>query len=187
MNELQKTFGPKKKLSNIYTFIGDHGFTKNLVGEDISKDHCLIEVHGEIDSLQAMIDKLIAYSRYSDFMSSQKDHLSSIQTLLWQLGGELSQNKTGGLVKNPIEQEHVDFLEETIDSFELNLTSFQRFTHLIAIDVNEARVRTRKLERTLTKYLRDAKIRPVVYKYINRLSDYFFSLAVKIQEVENDL
>ena len=53
---------------------------------------------------------------------------------------------------------------------------------MIAIEVNEARVRTRKLERTLTNYLREREIRSVVYKYVNRLSDYFFALSVRLEK-----
>jgi cob(I)alamin adenosyltransferase len=176
-----------KKVSKIYTFGGDGGFTRNLTGDLLPKDDCLIEVHGDIDSLQAIIDKLIAYGNYSKFMEHQKDFLLRIQVLLWQLGGEISQKRTGGLVNQPIQDDDIKELEFAIDAFNLNLSSFQRFSHLISIDVNEARVRTRKLERTLTDYLRKNQIRPEVYKYINRLSDYFFSLAVKVQQHEKDL
>jgi cob(I)alamin adenosyltransferase len=171
----------------IYTNTGDEGFTKTLYGDMLPKDNCLIEVNGDIDSLQTMIDKLVAYSKYSDVMAHQKHLLSKIQMLLWQMGGEISQKKTGGHVNQPIEELDIEDLEKAIDLFKLNVNSFQRFNHLIAIDVNETRVRTRKLERTLTNYLREFKLRPVVYKYINRLSDYFFALAVKIQQEEKDL
>ncbi|MFC2136149.1 ATP:cob(I)alamin adenosyltransferase [Bacteroidota bacterium] len=179
---------PNKKLSSkLYTYMGDEGFTKTLHGDNLPKDNCIIEANGDIDSLQAMLDKLIAYSKYSDYVAQQKHLLCRIQTLLWQLGGEVSQQDVGGKVNQPIEQVDVEDLEKAIDLFKLNLKSFQRFSHLIAIDVNETRVRTRKLERTLTIYLREFNLRPVVYKYINRLSDYFFALAVKIQQEDKDL
>ena len=120
-------------------------------------------------------------------MAKQKHLLVTVQTLLWQMGGEISQQKPGGIVKNPIEEEDVEDLEKAIDLFNLRLNSFQRFRNLIAIDINEARVRTRKLERTLTQYLKEFRIRPEVYRYINRLSDYFFALAVTVQQNEKDL
>ena len=176
-----------KYVSKIYTFAGDEGFTKTLKGDSVPKDNCLIEVHGDIDSLQAMIDKLVAYSKFSDVLTDQKTMLLRAQVLLWQLGGEFSQGKIGGLVNQPIDQTDVEDLEKSIDSFDLDLDGFRRFKHLIAIDVNETRVRTRKLERTLTNYLREARIRSIVYRYINRLSDYFFALAVKIQDDENGI
>lgn len=184
MEEKKKPENPFE--SKIYTFKGDQGFTKTLDGHTVSKDDCLIEVHGDIDALQTMIDKLIAYARYSDIMAQQKPLFSRMQTLLWQMGGELSQKKTGGLVNQPLDESDIVDMERIIDSFKLNLDSFQRFTNLIAIDVNETRVRTRKLERTLTNYLRNQIIRPVVFKYINRLSDYFFALAVKVQREDKD-
>ncbi|MBU0471918.1 MAG: hypothetical protein KKF89_01680 [Nanoarchaeota archaeon] len=177
-----KKTNSNKTISKIYTFSGDEGFTSTLKGDSLSKDHCLIEVHGDIDALQAIIDKLIAYSNYSSILETQKTMLFRVQLLLWQLGGELSQRGVGGLVKQPIDNSDIIDLERTIDSFDLKLDSFQRFTHLIAIDINETRVRTRKLERTLTHYLRADRIRSQVYKYINRLSDYFFALAVVIEQ-----
>ncbi|NQU98303.1 ATP:cob(I)alamin adenosyltransferase [Candidatus Woesearchaeota archaeon] len=182
---MKKTTSSKKTLSKIYTLAGDEGFTGTLKGDVLPKDHCLIEVHGDVDSLQTIIDKIIAYAKYSPLLEGQKTMLFRIQLLLWQLGGELSQHTVGGLVKQPIDESDVLDLEKSIDAFELKLDSFQRFTHLVAIDVNETRVRTRKLERTLTEYLRDDRIRSSVYKYINRLSDYFFTLAVKIEQEES--
>lgn len=172
--------------TKIYTFKGDEGYTKTLDGHSVSKDDCLMEVHGDIDSLQAMLDKLIAYAKYSDIMAQQKPLFLRIQTLLWQMGGELSQKKVGGYVNQPLEESDIVDMERIIDSFKLNLDSFQRFTNLIAIDVNETRVRTRKLERTMTNYLKKQIIRPVVFKYTNRLSDYFFALAVKVQKEDKD-
>ena len=71
--------------------------------------------HEDIDGRGTLADILKHMDR-----EDEKNILSDIQTLLWQLGGEVSQNKVGGHVKNPIEQEHVDFLEESIDEFDLN-------------------------------------------------------------------
>ena len=171
-----------KKFSHIYTKFGDTGTTRTLSGDRVSKDDVLIEVNGDIDSLQVVLDKLIAFSLYSDILLNQKEILQRVQTLLWQLGGEISQSQVGGFVTNPISDDHVVELESQIESFELSLDGFQRFSNLAAIEVNEARVRTRRLERTLTQYLRDRQIRDEVYRYINRLSDYFFALAVKVQD-----
>lgn len=172
----------KKQIHSIYTKTGDKGITKTLSGQTVPKNHCLIQINGELDSLQASIDKLIAFSKYSQVLSEQKELLKTIQMLLWQLGGEISQKQTGRLVKRPIKEKDVKELEHNIDSFALDLMGFQRFTNLVSVDVNETRVRTRSFERTLTNYLEDAEIRYEVYQYINRLSDYFFALAVTVEK-----
>jgi|FLOH01.1.fsa_nt_gi cob(I)alamin adenosyltransferase len=171
-----------KKTSQIFTRIGDKGATKTLQGEFVPKDDCLIEVNGDIDSLQACLDKILAFSNYSEALAEEKEMIMQIQMLLWQMGGEISQGNVGGFVNKPIEELHVDELESSIEKFSLYLDGFQRFKSMIAIEVNEARVRTRKLERTLTNYLREREIRSVVYKYVNRLSDYFFALSVRLEK-----
>lgn len=165
----------------IFTGTGDNGSTRTLDGQEVPKDNCVIQVNGDIDALQAILDKVIVFSNYSDVLAQEKERLIKIQKLLWQLGGEISQEKIGGLVKQPIRDEDVKELENCIRGFDISLSGFQRFKNMVSIEVNEARVRTRQLERTLTHYLRERKLRPTAYKYVNRLSDYFFALAVKIQ------
>ncbi len=166
----------------IYTCTGDKGMTKSLSGETLPKDDCLIEVVGDLDSLQASIDKLLAFSPYSKVLADNSDVLKKIQILLWQMGGEISNRCVSSLVKRPILDEDVNHLEECIESFNLDINGFQRFSNLVAIEVNESRVRTRKFERSLTSYLRESQIKEVSYKFINRLSDYFFALAVAVEK-----
>ncbi|MFH1589958.1 MAG: ATP:cob(I)alamin adenosyltransferase [archaeon] len=171
-----------KKLTPIYTRFGDSGKTKTLDGKIVPKDCCLIEVNGDIDSLQTSLDKIGSFMNYNNLLTNEQDRIYQVQTLLWQLGGEISQQSIGGFVTRPINDSDVEDLENAIESFGLTISEFQRFKSMFAIEVNEARVRTRKLERTLTQYLNDMEIREVVYRYVNRLSDYFFALAVKIEQ-----
>ncbi len=168
--------------NRIYTCTGDKGVTRSLSGEVLPKDNCLIEVSGDLDSLQASIDKLLAFSPYSKILADHSEVLKKIQVLLWQLGGEISSRSVSPLVKRPISDEDLEELEMLIDSFNLDLDGFQRFSNLAAIEVNESRVRTRKFERSLTSYLRESHIKHVSYKFINRLSDFFFALAVAVEK-----
>lgn len=166
-------------MSKIYTRAGDSGKTKTLCGVEVLKDNCLIEVNGRIDDLQVSIDRIMAQLPVS---SGDFDNLKRVQLLLWQLGGEISGQKIGDLVKHPIRQCDVDSLENWIDAIPPKVTSFQRFRTIIAIDTNEVRVRTRELERVLVQYMEEYKLRKVVYAYINRLSDYFFALSVRLEQ-----
>ena len=61
----------------------------------------------------------------------------------------------------------------------LDPKKFVRFTTQTAIWFNECRVRCRELETLIVKMFREGKIRPDVYKYINRLSSLFFMLGYK--------
>lgn len=165
-------------MSKIYTKFGDEGQTMTLKGETVPKNDCLIKVNGDLDSLQSSIDKVLLRLNHTPY----RIQLEHIQTLLWQLGGEISAGKIDdNFIKTPITKDHIKDLEDFIDMAELKITGFVRFNDKITIDINEARVRTRKLERTLTDYLLENRVRATVYKWINRLSDYFFALAVIIK------
>ena len=162
-----------------YTRTGDSGFTSTMSGDRVPKDYCLIQLNGEIDELQTQIDKIESLLKTEKVFVDSIPHMERIQTLLWQLGGEVSLGKE---LATPITTKDIDDLEKWIEEFKLDVHGFQRFSKHVAIEANEARVRTRKLERTLTDYLREKKIRLEVYIYMNRLSAYFFALAVAIQQ-----
>ena len=68
----------EKNLSPIFTKYGDTGQTRTLDGARVNKDDCLIEVNGDIDSLQTCIDKLIAFSLYSERLHEQKNRLHNV-------------------------------------------------------------------------------------------------------------
>src|SRR3990167_3914885 len=166
----------------IYTRSGDKGLTRDYAGNSIKKSDCLVEVQGKIDELQSSIDILFSFknsiSIYIDCLKPlDYKRLEKIQINLWQLAGELALHKVGQKVTKPIKQKDVIDLEKWIDEANIKLTGFIRFRSHPAIWINEARVRCRNLERVLTTYLEQKQVREVTYKYINRLSDYFFALA----------
>ena len=162
---------------NIYTRRGDRGETSTLAGERIAKDDLIIWVGGAIDELQTAIDRVVAQTR-----GKHRSRLERIQHLLWQLGGEISQHRVGGTVKDPIEARDTEELERWIDEAKLDLTRFVRFSSLVAIDVSEARVRARRLERIIATLAREQPVRTEVATYVNRLSDYLFALSVSLDK-----
>lgn len=158
----------------IYTRKGDEGMTSTLSGSRRSKSDLLIWVGGSIDELQTALDRVIAQlSR-----SKHRSRLERVQHILWQLAGEISQERVGGTVKDPLEAHDTEELERWIDEADLDLTGFVRFSTIIAADVSEARVRARRFERILAQYARSAPVRSEVSAYVNRLGDYLFALAV---------
>jgi len=165
----------------MYTRLGDAGTTSTLKGDRVPKDCCLIKAIGDLDELQTQIDKCISYLKKTLILEREVLRLERIQTLLWQLGGEISFEGINDYITNPIEDSDVKELENWIDDFNLTLKGFQRFENVIAIELNEARVRARRLERNVTENLRESKIRPISYKYLNRLSNFFFALSVYIE------
>lgn len=177
----------KVSSTKIYTKKGDNGYTKNLSGETVWKADMDIEVIGQIDELMAQIDLILAnLENYymtdfgEDDSLEEYDLLKKIRNTLWMTSAEISTTnnkfdiKSGSMVDDNKTKE----LEEYIDKCDLNIKNFISFRNLLAVEVNEARVRARKLERTLCMI----SPREEIKSYMNRLSDFFFAMAVTIEK-----
>ena len=101
-----------------------------------------------------------------------------MQKKLWQVSGELF-NCDGDCLIWPVKEEDLKEMEEFIASLGETPKKFVRFDTIESIIFNECRVRCRELETHLVKFLKSKKLRPVVYKYINRMSSLFFMMAYK--------
>ena len=164
----------------IYTKEGDKGTTKTFNGETVSNNDCLIVTNGKLDSLQAQLDKVIYYMGILPCKENFMSLFLKIERLLLYVGGEISGQ--GAVVTNA----DVEELEEAIDVLEIDIHEFVRFKNPTGMEVNEARVRTRDLERVLVTSLNDKKISETTYKYINRLSDYLFAVSIFLEEEYED-
>ncbi len=155
-----------------YTKRGDSGYTYDFSGRKIRKDNYNVIIQGKIDNLQSSIDSAVLVSK-----GRTKKMLLDLQDKLWQTAGELSCMEE--CVKNPVSEKDLEQLEIFIDSLGETPNRFVRFRTKNSIIYNECRIKCRELEILLVQFLSKKKIRPVVYKYINRLSSLFFMLAYK--------
>lgn len=170
------------KMSAIYTKKGDEGNTMSFGGIEYRKNDSIIEVNGLID--ESLVGIQNARTHFTDpRLLKQWDRVIEA---LYLLGAEVSNGKTTGLSKY-IVPGFVEKLEEYIDEYSTEVSAFTYFNNTESIACEEARVRVRKLERYLTSLLRQKRLRPVVYQYINRLSDFIFVMSVyqKPKEVED--
>jgi len=78
-----------------------------------------------------------------------------------------------------VAEEDLRALEGVTDSLGEPPKKFIRFNTLKAIQYNECRIRCRELETLMAGPLRKKKLRPIVFRYVNRLSSLFFMLAYK--------
>lgn len=162
-----------------YTATGDDGYTKDFAGNRIPKDDIRIGVGGKIDFLQAAIDLAI--------LKGDKQHapvIEWIQRKLWQAAGEVGRAGKECII-DPITEQDLKELEDYIDSLGEPPERFIRFNTEKAIIFNECRIRCRELETHLVKLLRENQMRPVVYKWINRLSSLFYMLGYKAASKES--
>lgn len=159
----------------IYTKVGDQGFTKQVTGKMVPKYDLQIVAVGDIDELDSYLGVVIA--SLSEKCQKLHDPLKNLQRDLYELESDIVVKR-----HEQITTEKVEFLEQQID--ELN-QQIPKTTHFIlpggclsATHLHYARTIARRAERSMAKLnAEEQKLAPACLKYINRLSDYLFTLA----------
>jgi cob(I)alamin adenosyltransferase len=164
----------------IYTKKGDKGITSNVLGKTYSKASMLMELQGGIDEINANIGFLRSRlsSSVHNLLELQRidSLLKKIQYNLFSIGVEISMEFT----KANVGLDEVKVLEEEIDYMTNKMKQLRNFIYQSG---NEAaayshiiRSVVRRGERVFVRALEESEY-PESYQYINRLSDYFFTLA----------
>ncbi len=171
----------------IYTKTGDNGTTSLYGGERISKHDIRVEAYGTVDELNSNLGML------RDLINDKKIESSiiEIQKVLFKIGGILATKPTKKLnsaktKRLEIIDSDIKFLESQIDLMSLNLS---KMTHFIIPGGNEiisychiCRSISRRAERRVTQ-LNDLHIvSENIIPYMNRLSDYLFTLSRKVAD-----
>ena len=171
----------------IYTGTGDRGKTSLFSGQRRSKTDKRIEAYGDMDELNSIIGALVASlgPEYSDPV----EELQQIQTDLFTISALLATTPDSPSMDTiaGIGQEHIEFLEKSIDRMVDALPDLKGFIlpggHSAAAWAHVARTVCRRTERRIVRFL-DASFNtqtPDSYQrsliYINRLSDYLFVAA----------
>lgn len=162
----------------IYTKTGDTGKTGLFGGARIPKHDLRIEAYGTVDELNAHVGYL---SDLSDSQDCTISYLEFIQNELFNLGSVLASDPAKELVVPNIEDKHIEKLEQEIDQYDQILKPLKNFIlpsgHLLISSAHICRTVCRRAER-LVVALNDAEgCDPLLIKYLNRLSDYFFTLS----------
>jgi cob(I)alamin adenosyltransferase len=162
----------------IYTGTGDDGSTSLSGGRRLPKHHIRIEAYGTIDELIAWIGLLRSYEENA----SRKDILIYIQNQLMASAAALAfdnDNPVGKMVLP--DPDCVEIIEAEIDKMDNLLSPLSSFIlpggNIIVSYCHIARCVCRRAERSVLR-LNSAKYSPeIVHKFLNRLSDYLFTLA----------
>jgi cob(I)alamin adenosyltransferase len=167
----------------LYTKYGDQGFTYTKHDPKTPKNHALVFVLGEIDELNCNIGYLHA-SICAKKNSEICDYLKKIMNVLFEIGAFVGygQNLSESILVDEIKN-----LENKIDSQEKENGELKNFI-LPTGSENSAlahicRAVCRRVERNI--YMLESPLHyDMVKKFLNRLSDYFFSLARTINRLE---
>jgi cob(I)alamin adenosyltransferase len=165
------------RLTKIYTRTGDDGATGMADGTRVAKDDLLVHAIGEIDELNSQLAVLAAHAP-EGFTES----IRAIQNELFNIGAELS------LGKAIVQQEHVNWLEQSLDELNRCLAPLKEFIlpggGLAASHCHVARAVCRRAERALVSLDKQHALNKYLKSYINRLSDYLFVMARAISKQE---
>lgn len=166
--------------AKIYTKTGDLGKTALVGGRRVSKSDLRLDAYGTVDELNSCIG--IAATEVSPETVAI---LQKIQNALFNLGSRLACEDETMMAQLPtITDSHVRDLEEKMDAWEATLPALKNFILpggcKGAAHLHLARTICRRAERLAVALNESTKIEPVLVIYLNRLSDFLFTLARKV-------
>ena len=171
------------KMTKIYTRTGDKGMTSLVGGVRIKKSDIRLEAYGTIDELCSRIGLLVAQLPATD---DERERLVRIQSNLFIVGSHLAtdQSKTPLYPSAILPEGETELLEQRIDEILKLLPEAQGFVlpggTLAAAQCHVCRTVCRRAERRIDALAEVAEVGTDIIKYVNRLSDYLFVLAKKI-------
>ena len=172
----------------IYTRTGDQGKTSLVGGQRVSKTCARLESYGTIDELCSQIGLLVTYCT----TEHDRRFLTDIQCQLFVVGGYLATDNSQHEVRqgNIVTEEMVTSLEQEIDAINATLPPFRCFILpggcRAAAVCHVCRTVCRRAERRILALCEEgAEVDSNVIAYVNRLSDYLFTLARKLNADEN--
>ncbi|MGN0467047.1 MAG: cob(I)yrinic acid a,c-diamide adenosyltransferase [Lachnospiraceae bacterium] len=165
-------------MANIYTKTGDKGQTGLYGGSRIDKDSLRVECYGTLDEAISMLG--LAYTQTQT--PEIKEYIHHIQERMFQAGAELASDERGmDMLKDKISEADVKYLEDIIDECTA-VVGLQREFVVPGVNpssaaLHVARTVVRRAERNIVALKRTEKVRELLQKYINRLSDACYAMA----------
>ena len=178
----------------VYTKKGDKGTTSLLGTTHILKSELRIRAYGHVDELNSNIGLLIAYIKdipQSIERQNILDFLQNLQFQLFHIGSHLACTNSKILADLPPLQEiWITHLEEQIDDMTKNLPQLKNFIlpggSKAACQAHICRTTCRKAECICVDLNSQENINPVTLIYLNRMSDYFFTLSRYINYLQKN-
>ncbi|MCY3780614.1 MAG: cob(I)yrinic acid a,c-diamide adenosyltransferase [Chloroflexi bacterium] len=162
----------------IYTRTGDAGETALFSGGRVAKTHLRVEAFGAIDELNS----LIGVVRAAELSTRADNWLRQVQMQLFHLGADLAtplDAKADWISR--ISDADIEWLEATIDEMTSELEPLKNFIlpggTAAAANLQLSRAVCRRAERQLVALKQEDDIGDYALAYVNRLSDWLFTLA----------
>lgn len=164
----------------IYTKTGDKGTTSLIGGTKVPKNDIRIETYGTVDELNSWIGLVNDQLNDADF----KNELKEIQDRLFTIGSSLATDaaKEPKMKLPDLNNSDIGFLEKRIDAMTAELPPMKNFIlpggHVAVSSIHIARCVCRRAERlAVNMQQQELFVDEKLIQYLNRLSDYLFTLA----------
>jgi cob(I)alamin adenosyltransferase len=164
----------------IYTKTGDKGSTSLIGGTKVPKNDLRIETYGTVDELNSWIGHINDLLQDDAF----KPELKEIQDRLFTIGSSLATDaeKEPKMKLPDLRSDDITFLEQRIDFMTGQLPEMKSFIlpggHPTVSAIHIVRCVCRRAERlAVSLQQHDIFVDEQVIQYLNRLSDYLFTLA----------
>ena len=161
----------------IYTKAGDDGQTGLIGGERVSKHHIRVESYGTVDELNSHIGMIRCH------VKGEKEEilLAEVQNDLFTIGSFLASAASANLTLPELGEDKIGRLESEIDRLTAVLPELKNFNlpggSIQGAQAHVARCVCRRAERLVVQLSDIEDVPAFVVKYLNRLSDYLFTLA----------
>ena len=170
-------------MSKIYTRTGDKGTTSLVGGKRVSKCDPRLDAYGTIDELNSFIGLMLSMM---DGKAESEENIRWIQQKLFNIGGCLATDTASFQLPDSCKvlASDVERMEKMIDAAQEGLPEQRSFIlpcgTQAASYAHVARTVCRRAERLIIALPDDAKAPSELLQFINRLSDYLFVLARRI-------
>ena len=174
------------KITKVYTKTGDEGTTSLVGGVKVKKANSRIEAYGTVDELSADLGLLASFMKDGP----DKNLIYRIQRNLFTVCSYLATDKTKTQLapSYTLDAAEVETLEKEIDTIVSGIPQQTAFilpggSHEAAM-AHVCRTVCRRAERRIFFLAETTELDPEVLQYMNRLSDYLFVLARKLNFVD---
>ncbi len=170
----------------IYTKTGDKGHTSLIGGTRVAKHHLRIESYGTVDELNSHIGLI----GDQDITPHDKGILKQIQDRLFTIGSSLASDpEKSKMIIPDLHMADIELLEKEMDAMNELLPELRHFilpggSNAVSY-CHIARCICRRAERITVHLAEESTVDEKVIIYLNRLSDYLFTLARKIGHEHN--
>ncbi|XP_028270445.1 corrinoid adenosyltransferase MMAB [Parambassis ranga] len=182
LNRSYATEGDNMKIK-IYTKTGDKGFSSTFTGERRPKEDQIFEALGNTDELSSAIG--LAREFCLDKGHTFTHQLDKIQCILQDVGSNIATPRSSAreshIKRTKFSTQPISNLETWIDNFTEELPPLTNFIlpsgGKSSAALHLARTVCRRAERSVAPIVRSGEADPDVAKFLNRLSDYLFTVA----------